>query len=131
MREQRKHPRLPLPYSVELLYRGRSYRGILENLSVNGALVRLHDQVDLPTGQGCLLRIEVSSEGESAAPLQLGAETIHSSLSLIGIRFTGCQDEVQGELLLLAQRMAAEPDRLGRDLERIRGYLSDFRNALR
>ena len=128
MKEMRKFPRIALPHRIELLYRDRCYQGHLENLSVNGALVRLDDRVELPTGQGCMLCIDLASEGE-APPLRLGAETIHGSSALIGLRFTGCDDQTSSSLELLVQLLAAQPDRLNYDLERIRGYLSDYRKT--
>jgi len=127
MKEMRKFPRTPLPHRIELLHRDRRYQGHLENLSVNGALVRLDDLVDLSTGQGCTLCIDLASE-EDAPPLRLGAETIHGSSPLIGLRFTGCDDHA-GTLEQLVQLLAAQPDRLNYDLERIRSYLSDYRKT--
>lgn len=131
MKEMRKFPRLTAPHPIELIYCGRRYLGRLENLSLNGALVWVEEQVEIATGRGCELRIELPVEGEVSTPLRLGAETIHVSSSLIGMRFTGCDQETGSSLELLVQRLAARPDRVGYDLARIRDYLADYRNQLR
>ena len=125
MKEMRQFPRLDVPHQIELIYCDRCYRGRLENLSVNGALVQLQDLVEIPTGRGCELRIDLSSEGEGSSPLLLGAETIHGAPPLVGMRFTRCDQDLS-ILELLVQLLAAQPDRLGHDLARIRGYLADY-----
>lgn len=130
MREQRNFPRMPFPCRIELLYCGRSYPGQIENLSMNGALVQLDDDLSVPVGHLCVLCLDLVGDGETMAPLHLGAEAIHGAPNLVGIRFVACDDEIRRRLLLLMERLQSEPDRLEHDLDRIQGYLCDYRNSL-
>ncbi|HBG08230.1 MAG TPA: hypothetical protein DDY22_22460 [Geobacter sp.] len=130
MRELRRFQRVAFPYRIELACSGRSYQGTLENLSLNGALVELDDRISVPAGQPCTLCIHSEEEAETNSPLQMGAEAIHGSSSLIGMRFAACDDETRGRLLLLVERITSDPDRLEHDLDRIRAYLADYHSAL-
>ena len=128
MREFRKFNRVDVCEKIELVCDGCSYRGYLDNLSVNGALVELDDDTSIAPGQSCILSIylEEDDEGEAVPPLQLRSEAVHGYSSLVGMRFLDCDDETRGRLFLLMDRLESEPQRLENDLERIRGYLAEY-----
>jgi len=130
MRELRKFQRVALPHRIDLACGGRSHQGHLENLSMNGALVELTDGVAIALGQPCMLCIHPDEQSQDRSPLLLRCEAIHGSSSLVGMRFVECDGEARHRLLQLVQRMTSNPDTLEDDLDRIRGYLAEYRSAL-
>jgi len=129
MRELRKHKRLEFSHTAELIYRDRAYRCSLDNLSMNGALVRLEEDITLPVDQYCLLSIGRDNLQDGLPPVQLCCQTIHRAPSLVGLAFVALNDDIRGELLALLERMTSAPDRLEDDLERIREYLAHYNIA--
>lgn len=127
MSEQRKFERVSFPYRI-VLARGRErFTGRLENISTNGALVDLDCELDLQTGERLLLTVEADP---GKPPLELEAEAIHASSTLVGMRFTGCRGETGPRLERLVERMSSDPERLDDYLDRIRSYLSEYRSAI-
>ena len=126
MSELRRFHRVELSHRIELVYRDRSYHGHLNNLSQNGALLRLDDDLNLPAGQPCLLRIYPENTGQSRPPWQLWSEAIHGHAGLIGLRFASCDDDTRIKLAQLVDQIPCESEGLRHGLERIRRYLDDF-----
>ncbi|PKO33631.1 MAG: hypothetical protein CVU34_11785 [Betaproteobacteria bacterium HGW-Betaproteobacteria-7] len=55
--ERRRHPRFPFHSSGLLEIAGMSHRGVVLDLSLNGALFRLPVQIAAPIGQFCCLEL--------------------------------------------------------------------------
>jgi hypothetical protein len=126
MAMHRKFYRIALSDQIELAFQDRSFQGFLENLSMNGALVNIEGEVDMPAGQSCLLDIHLVEDGVPLPPLKLGAETVHSYDTLVGVRFLEYDEATKDRLLLLIKRKLSEPKKINDGLDRIRGYLAEY-----
>lgn len=128
MSELRGFDRIAFSCRVDLIHQGSSHQGSLENISLNGALLRLDQEPDIPAGRICLVRFQPAQDG-SLPPLQLWAEAIHGSSTLLGLKFVGCDADTEMSLLQLMQRLRAEADTSGDSLERIRQCLSQYQGG--
>lgn len=127
MTELRQFYRAPSSRKVELLHRGRSHEGSLENISFNGALIRLDAHLPpLAVGTGCLLRIHLDPPTGARSPLQIWTEVVHGRDGLFGLKFVDHDAEGSDCIALLMELIREEPAQTADELDRIRGYLCDF-----
>lgn len=84
MSGKRRFPRVRFRAKCSLTHNNIIYKGQLENISVNGALVSFSDGIVIPNNERCNLIIYL--EGE-VPPLRLEIEVIHSNFTMMGIRF--------------------------------------------
>lgn len=129
MKELRQFYRAPASQKIELVYQGRSLGGCLENLSLNGALLRLEEPPAIASGAGCLLRIRLAPSPASRPPLQLWSEVVHGSCGLLGVKFMDSDAEAVDCLQLLMELMRGNQEPLEATLGRVRGYLADYCGA--
>ena len=128
MTELRKFHRAESSQKIELVHKGRCHPGCLDNISLNGALVHLDDDLGINSGELCLLRVHLEGP-PPLPPLEIWSEAVHAGSYLVGIKFVGCEADTGHRLSLLMERMGGEPERLKEDLERIRRYLADYRDG--
>jgi PilZ domain. len=127
MTELRQFYRAPSSRKVELLHRGESHEGCLENISFNGALIHLGGTLpSLAVGTGCLLRIHLDPTPAPRSPLQIWTEVVHGGNGLIGLKFVDHDAEGSECIALLMELIREEPGQNADQLDRIRGYLCDF-----
>lgn len=126
MTDKRQLNRAPSSNRIELIHQDGTHEGRLENISLNGALVRLEGKARLGAADPCLLRIRAGEEPAGGADLQLICEVVHAGGELVGVRFTGTDEETTARLLPLMKRVRQAGEARSADLERLRGYLSDF-----
>lgn len=125
MKELRGFDRIAFSCRVELVHQGSSHQGSLENISMNGALLHLDEEAEIPAGRICLVRFQPAAE-QPLPPLQLWAEAVHGSSTLFGVKFVGCDAETEISLLELMQRLRSEAKTARDSLERIREYLEQY-----
>ena len=126
MTELRQYYRAPSSKKVELVYRGQSYPGALENISFNGALLHLSHPPALSGGAGCLLRIHLDPNPQPRAPLQIWSEVVHDSRGMIGVKFVDHDVDGSDCIALLVELIREEPGQNADELDRIRGYISAY-----
>ena len=128
MKELRGFDRVDFSCRVELVHQGTCRQGCLENISMNGALLHLEEEADIPAGRICLVRLQPGKE-QSLPPLQLWAEAVHGSSTLFGVKFVGYDAETEISLLQLMQRLRAQAKTARDSLERIRQYLAQYQES--
>ena len=128
MTELRRFHRAPASQKIELVHKGHCHQGCLDNISLNGALIHLDDDLGINTGELCMLRVHLQA-AEPLPPLEIWSEAVHGSPDLVGIKFVGCEDDTSRRLSQLLEQLAGAPEKLESDLERIQGYLAEYRNT--
>ena len=109
MLEKRRFHRVRFTAASELTHNDITYKGQLENISLNGALLSFSDGVIVPQDEECILTF--CPEGESV-PLRLMVKTIYSNFTIIGIIFASVDSETLERLYKMMERLSNEPGKL-------------------
>jgi len=109
MNEMRQFQRIRFNAKCSLTHNNITYLGQLENISANGALISFNDGVVIPMDESCSLTIYVEDE---ETQLRLVVEVIHSNFTMIGIKFTLKDAEMQEHLHKLIERLTTGQDNL-------------------
>lgn len=124
MNDSRQFYRAPSSHSVELLAGESRHTGCLENISLNGALLRLDAAPLFAAGDRCLLQLQVDEE--PLPPLQIACEVVHGCDQLLGVKFLGSEEDAERRLLSLMKLMSDTRQNGDEYLERIRAYLAEY-----
>jgi PilZ domain-containing protein len=86
MAEKRASQRVACSNSCQLRFKGKNYRGVIENLSNSGALLKLvaRKQLDIPQGSQCSLII---GDDPLFVPGEFSGNVVHHRSSRVGIKF--------------------------------------------
>ncbi len=86
MSEKRSNQRVVCSNRCQLQFNGKNYRGIIENLSNSGALLKLSakQRLELPQGSLCSLII---NDDPLFVPGEFSSKVVHHRSSHIGIKF--------------------------------------------
>ena len=122
MIEQRKFHRVPLSKKAILSHKNNLYQGELENISMNGALIRLKHGTDLLQGDTYKLDFYIDDD----APLHIDAEVVCVNFSMAGIRFSGRNSDALIRLSGFIERLASDPDLAIAEHERNRRHLANI-----
>jgi hypothetical protein len=122
MIEQRKFQRAKLTAKSMLSNDDALYQGQLENISLNGALVRFEQGVIVPLGR---YDLAVYIEGEGA-PLQFIVEIVCATNALSGMKFVSCEADTETSLFQLMDKLTARPDQLRNEQERFRKNIAEY-----
>ncbi len=123
MIEKRHFHRVRLSAASELSGHDINVHGRLENISINGALIRFDQDVIISSGGEYFLTIY--PEGEHVH-LRLRVEVVHASHSLAGIKFVGYDADILRRLGTLVAALTLEPDRLKAEMENIKGLITNY-----
>ncbi len=116
MIEKRRFHRVRFMAKSELNHNGIVYKGQLENLSLNGALVSFNDGIIVPQGEECTLTVYLEGEHSN---LRFEVEVIHSSFTMVGMKFVPSDADTKARLYKLMGKVTAEPDKLRDELQRL------------
>jgi len=123
MEEKRRFHRIGLAAKCLLSRDDASYQGQLENISLNGALVRFAAGLVVPRSGEYVLAVFI--EGEDL-PLRLAVEVVCATNGLTGIEFVSSEAGTPARLVQLVQTFTSEPDKLRVEQERIRKHLAEY-----
>ena len=123
MIEQRKFHRLPISTNAVLRNHDELYQGLLENISMSGALIRLKHGTCLL--QGGKYDFEFYIDGDDTA-LHINAEVICVNFSMAGIKFSGCSNDAVTRLSRLMEQLSSDPDLAIAEHERVRRRLANY-----
>jgi c-di-GMP-binding flagellar brake protein YcgR len=118
MLEKRLFHRVRFTAASELTHNNITYKGQLENISLNGALISFSDGVIVPQDEECILTF--CPEGENV-PLRLMVKTIYSNFTIIGIKFSSVDTETLERLYNLMVRLSNEPEKLPLEWQLLEG----------
>ena len=109
MLEKRRFHRVRFTAASELAHNDITYKGQLENISLNGALLSFSDGVIVPQDEECILT--VCLEGEPP-PLRLVVKVIYSNFTMIGLKFASLDAGTRERLYNLMARLSSELEKL-------------------
>ena len=99
------------------------FKGQLENISMNGALISFEDDVSVNRGDKCFMTIY--PEGESQ-PIRIIAEVAHFLRNMVGIRFLAIDAESQAFLYELVKKLPAEPENTDEESDNLKKFFANF-----
>jgi len=99
------------------------FKGQVENLSLNGALLSFEKDIAVNLGEKCFLTIY--QEGESQ-PIRIIAEIVRSRRNMVGIKFVAIDAETQSCLYELVNRMTTEPGIMKQESYRLKEYFNNY-----
>lgn len=124
MNDSRQFYRATSSHSVQVFAGERCLAGCLENISLNGALLRLDDISPFAVGDRCALQLQVDEAPLS--PLRIASEVVHGCDRLLGVKFLGSEEDAERRLPSLIKLMSDTRQNGDEDLERIRACLAAY-----
>jgi c-di-GMP-binding flagellar brake protein YcgR len=123
MVEKRKSHRFRLVVHCTLSGHEVNYQGQLENISLNGALVRFEQGSNefLSGEYDFTLYLE-----DTDLHLRIIVEVVCVTNGLTGLKFVTCDSDTNFHLGQLLRKLAAEQDKPGTEKENIRKHLTDY-----
>lgn len=126
MIEQRRFHRVKLTEKCTLSYQEAIIQGELENISLNGAVISVANDLSIPMGAICRLTVFLKGERD---PLKLNVEVMHSNLAMLGMRFVPLDEYGQNVLVHLVEKFTTDPEKLTSELDTIKWHISKFLQA--
>ena len=114
MVEKRRFHRVGLAAKSVLTLNDTPKEGVLENISLNGALVRFKGSVLVAPGTRCVLAVYLDGED---APLLFIVEVVHCGFAMVGVKFTDMDAGTKGRLQRLMKMITPEPEKLRKELK--------------
>jgi c-di-GMP-binding flagellar brake protein YcgR len=109
MLEKRRFHRVRFTAPSELTHNDITYKGQLENISLNGALLSFSEGVIIPQDEECILTVHLEGENDL---LRMVVKVIYSNFTMIGIKFASVDAETRERLYMLMARLSNEPEKL-------------------
>lgn len=124
--EQRRFHRVKFSAPMNLLHHEMTYRGRVDNISLRGAMVSADECLMIPPGDVCTLSV---FREETASPIVLTVEVVHSFFSMVGVKFVAFSDDAEQRLYDLMQGITDQPEKLRQEWEVILEHRADQRQA--
>jgi PilZ domain len=99
------------------------FKGQVENISLNGALISFEKDITVNCGDKCFLTIYPEGENQ---PIRIIAEVVRFLRNMVGIKFVAIDAETQLCLYELVKRVTTEPDKMDADRERLKRYFVNY-----
>ncbi|HEX9022349.1 MAG TPA: PilZ domain-containing protein [Geobacteraceae bacterium] len=112
MLEKRRFHRVRFKSACEMIHNTISYRGQLENISLNGALVSFSDGVIVPQDDECLLKLYL--EGERG-DLQMTVKVIYANFTMVGVKFSSMDGGSRERLIRLVAALSDDPAKVAQE----------------
>ncbi len=109
MLEKRRFHRVRFTAASELTHNAITYKGQLENISLNGALLSFNEGVIVPQDEECIMTVRLDAEDET---LRLVVKVIYSNFTMIGIKFASVDADTRERLYNLMARLSSKPEKL-------------------
>jgi|SRR5450631_3226051 len=123
MIERRKSHRVRLTIKNIQSHLDTIYRGQLQSISPNGALVRFEKGIILPTGRYYNLTVYLE---EDDAPLCLIVEVVCTNYTVTGLKFVSSEADAVTLLSQLVDKFNSGPDKLRTGLEQFRKQMANY-----
>ena len=105
MHEKRQFHRVRFTAPSELVHSNICYKGQLENISLNGALVSFSDGIVVPQNDECSLSVFL--EGDNSV-LCLVGQVIYSNFTMIGLKFVSVDAATRERLYNVMAKLSSE-----------------------
>jgi hypothetical protein len=112
MLEKRRFHRVRFTAASELTHNDITYKGQLENISLNGALLSFSDGVIIPQDEECILTVRLEAENDL---LRLLVKVIYANFTMIGVKFDSVDTGMGDRLCKLMARLSNEPEKLTKE----------------
>ncbi|OHB32149.1 MAG: hypothetical protein A2X84_03545 [Desulfuromonadaceae bacterium GWC2_58_13] len=112
MQEKRKFGRIPFGTIVTVVTDNHPHRGVLQDLSLKGALVLLDAPPPATAAPTCQLRLPLSPD----LILEFQGVITHIHEKAAGIHFTQTDPESFGHLIRLMELNTGDPEKIHREL---------------
>ena len=99
------------------------FKGQLENISLNGALISFEKDITVNRGDKCFLTIY--PEGDSQ-PIRIIAEVVRFLRNMVGLKFVAIDAETQLRLFELVKRVTTEPEKMNAESDRLKEYFANY-----
>jgi len=109
MLEKRRFRRVRFTAPSDLIHNDISYRGQIENISLNGALLSFSDGVIIPQDEKCALIVWPDEENPL---LRMEVKVIYANFTMIGIKFVSMDEGTHDRLYNLMAELGGEPGKL-------------------
>jgi hypothetical protein len=116
MYEKRRFHRVRFTTASELIHNDIIYKGQLENISLNGALLSFGDGVVIPQDEECFVTVRLEDEED---PLRLVVKVIYSNFTMIGIKFALVDDVTRARLYKLMAGLSNDPEKLSKERQQL------------
>ena len=123
MFKKREFHRIPFTTKTVLSLQNSVYQGQLENISMNGALIKLNHGTDLHVGD--VYHVEIFLDYEEF-PLCLKADVRCINFAMVGMKFISFVHDTETRLRHLIESLSSNPDLTTTEQERIRRRLADY-----
>ncbi len=114
MNEKRRFHRVRFKCPCEMSHKCIAYKGQLENISLNGALISFEEGVIVPENDECLLKVYM--EGESSL-LQMAVRVIYSNFTMVGVQFSAMEAADRKRLSKLMEALSNDPVKIAQELK--------------
>jgi c-di-GMP-binding flagellar brake protein YcgR len=114
MIEKRRFQRIRFTAASDLTHNNISYKGQLENISLNGALLSFNDGLIVPQDDECILIVYLKGEN---IPLRLTVRVIYSNFTMIGVKFESMDAGTRERVNDLVAALSVEPEKLKDELK--------------
>jgi len=116
MNEKRLFGRVSFATEAHLDVAGKHLEGQLLDISLHGALVRIEQAPDIPSGSSCHLVVDLSGSDIS---LDFNAEAVHFHDDCIGFKFNSSDPESFAHLRRLLELNTGDPDQVEKELHQL------------
>jgi hypothetical protein len=99
------------------------FKGQVENISLNGALISFTKDIAVNLGDKCFLAIYL--EGESQ-PIRIISEVVRFRRNMVGIKFVAVDAETQTSLYKLVKRVTTEPGLMKHESDKLKEYFNNY-----
>ena len=99
------------------------FKGHVENISLNGALISFEQDITVNRGDKCFLTIY--PEGKSQ-PIRIIAEVVRFLRNMVGIKFVAIDEDTQLCLYELVERLTTEPDKMNAESDKLKEYFVNY-----
>jgi hypothetical protein len=99
------------------------FKGQLENISLNGAMISFEKDITVNRGDKCFLTIY--PEGDSQ-PIRIIAEVVRFLRNMVGIKFVAIDAETQFSLYELVERVTTEPEHMSAESDKLKEYFVNY-----
>jgi len=121
MIEKRNYRRIRLATKSVLSCNEVVLSGQLENISMNGALIRLEHGSFLPQGSQYDLTVYISDDN---SPLQLNVEVVCFSFAMAGVKFISYKSDTESRLAKLMESLSTDSEMSRVEHEKVRRRLA-------